>query len=74
MANGECGHCASPFEPKDLEEAKSIGHDSGKKVVVESLERLIFLLTHRSWMCKQCDSLNMNYPRSGDTSCNCINC
>ena len=77
LANWECGHCASPFEPKDLEEARNIGHNSDGKAKVESLERLIFMLTHRSWMCKQCDSLNQNYPRAANVTsgtCNCVHC
>ncbi len=77
LANGECGSCLSPFEPQDIEEAKSITHDTKKKVKIESLERLIFILNHRSWMCKQCNSFNMNYPRWIDVSqvsCGCINC
>ena len=74
LAFWNCGSCANPFEPKDIKEAKSLFPDI--KVAIEDPNRLVYMLTHRSWLCLQCESFNTNLPweNAYNSEVDCINC
>lgn len=73
LAGWNCWSCWSPFEIKDLNEAKSLFPTVS--VRENNPDRVAFLILHRAWVCMSCNSYNVNYPRTWDHShISCINC
>ncbi len=73
LAWGQCGACGNPFEPLDLKEAKKVFPTVALQET--NPDRVVYLLLHRAWICLQCTSYNVNYPRSSQTGdVWCVNC
>ena len=73
LAEGKCGNCGSSFEPRDPRELATV--KTVDWFIEKDWERIVFLLTHRAWVCSYCRCTNTNYPREWSTeSVGCIHC
>lgn len=73
LAGWNCWSCWNPFEVIDLREAKSLFPTVS--VRENNPDRLAYLLLNRAWVCMQCNSYNVSYPRTWDHShISCVNC
>lgn len=73
LAWWNCWSCWNPFETLDLNEAKSLFPTVS--VRENNPDRVAYLLLNRAWVCMQCNSYNVSYPRTWDHSLiSCVNC
>jgi len=73
LAWWNCWSCWNPFEVRDLNEAKSLFPTVS--VHENDPNRVAYLLLNRAWVCMQCNSYNVSYPRTWDHShISCVNC